>query len=71
MEMKKRRSEDVESEDVEGGSGGIDGGGGDGGGGGDAGGVGFEFKTKSASEMLEKSSRKLLQMTSLESTFGS
>ena len=48
MEMKKRRSEDVESEDVGGGSGGVDGGGGD------AGGVGFEFKTKSASEMLEK-----------------
>ena len=45
MEMKKRRSEDVESEDVGGGSGGVDGGGGD------AGGVGFEFKTKSASEM--------------------
>ena len=64
MEMKKRRSEDVENEDVGGGSGGVDGGGGDAG-------VGFELKTKSASEMLEKSSRKLLQMTSLESTFGS
>ena len=48
MEIKKRRSEDVENEDVGGGSGGVDGGGGD------AGGVGFEFKTKSASEMLEK-----------------
>ena len=32
MEMKKRRSEDVENEDVGGGSGGVDGGGGDAGG---------------------------------------
>ena len=60
MEMKKRRSEDVESEDVGGGSGGVDGGGGD------AGGVGFEFKTKSASEMLEK----ILKEASPDDIFG-